>query len=531
MGFKRTLKLGLAAAAAASLAACEDLGRVADGMSRSVLDHIELMVTASRPVQMADEKPAARAMNVDNTEYSPIPPLLFAPGELIMKPVQNVSTASFAASDAAQVSETLSDIADRAIAQSGIAATPTKIDETSGQVVLTLDAALKAAAEDAAAGGSGVRPMAFTGIAGPDGADGAVITPQTVEMATERGNGCQNVSAKEMNENLGVATECAAAKLKASGKFEYVELNYIMRPEMEFNPIGAAVTLPNDPLFSLQWGFRDQGTKAGQIAGGAGFQSFWSRTRGVGRRSVVVAIVLNAGYAPWLACVAAVATGAACGVVSGVLVTRLRVAPFIVTLGMLLLVRGVAMGLAGEQKINAPITWLGDLLATLPPAQRWQVLPPGVWLVVVLAAATSAALRYTTIGRHLAAMGSSEGTARLCGVPVERRKLQVYTLSAALAGASGVLQFSRLTVGDPTVATGLELDVIAAVVIGGGSLSGGEGSVLGTIVGALIMTVIRSGSSQMGLPNWVQEIVTAVIIVFAVALDRWRHRTLSEART
>ncbi|MFN8057748.1 MAG: ABC transporter permease [Vicinamibacterales bacterium] len=247
--------------------------------------------------------------------------------------------------------------------------------------------------------------------------------------------------------------------------------------------------------------------------------------------SVVVAIVLNAGYAPWLACVAAVATGAACGVVSGVLVTRLRVAPFIVTLGMLLLVRGVAMGLAGEQKINAPITWLGDLLATLPPAQRWQVLPPGVWLVVVLAAATSAALRYTTIGRHLAAMGSSEGTARLCGVPVERRKLQVYTLSAALAGASGVLQFSRLTVGDPTVATGLELDVIAAVVIGGGSLSGGEGSVLGTIVGALIMTVIRSGSSQMGLPNWVQEIVTAVIIVFAVALDRWRHRTLSEART
>lgn len=291
MGFKRTLKLSLAAAAALSIAGCEDLGRVADGMSRSVLDHIELMVTASRPVQMADEKPAARGMNVENTEYSPIPPLLFAPGELIMKPVQNVSTASFSTSDAAQVSETLSDIADRAITQSGIAATPTKIDETSGQVVVTLDAALQAAADDAAAGGSGVRPMAFTGIAGPDGADGAVITPQTVEMATERGNGCQNVSAKEMKDNLGIATECAAAKLKASGKFEYVELNYIMRPEMEFNPIGAAVTLPNDPLFSLQWGFRDQGTKSGQIAGGAGFQSFWSRTRGVGRRNVVVAIV------------------------------------------------------------------------------------------------------------------------------------------------------------------------------------------------------------------------------------------------
>ncbi|SVD38117.1 uncharacterized protein METZ01_LOCUS390971, partial [marine metagenome] len=83
---------------------------------------------------------------------------------------------------------------------------------------------------------------------------------------------------------------------------------------------------------------------------------------------------------------------------------------------------------------------------------------------------------------------------------------------------------SRLTVGDPTVAVGLELDVIAAVVIGGGSLSGGEGSILGTLVGALIMTVIRSGCSQMGLPNWVQEIVTGGIIVAAVALDRWRHR-------
>ena len=101
-------------------------------------------------------------------------------------------------------------------------------------------------------------------------------------------------------------------------------------------------------------------------------------------------------------------------------------------------------------------------------------------------------------------------------------------LSGLLAGLTGVLQFSRLTVGDPTVAVGLELDVIAAVVIGGGSLSGGEGTVLGTLVGAFIMTVIRTGTAQMGLPNWVQEIVTGVIIIAAVALDRWRHRRLDE---
>jgi ribose transport system permease protein len=247
--------------------------------------------------------------------------------------------------------------------------------------------------------------------------------------------------------------------------------------------------------------------------------------------SVVVALALNAGLDPVAAALAAVLTGAVCGLVSGVLITRLRVAPFIVTLGMLLLVRGIAKGLSGEQKVNAPVTWLGDLLATLAPEDRWMLLPPGVWFVVVAALVTAATLHYTRLGRHLVAIGSSEATARLCGVPIAIRKVQVYTLSAALAGASGVLQFSRLTVGDPTVAIGLELDVIAAVVIGGGSLNGGEGSVLGTLVGALIMTVIRSGASQMGLPNWVQEIVTGIIIVFAVALDRWRHRHLSEDRS
>jgi ribose/xylose/arabinose/galactoside ABC-type transport system permease subunit len=98
----------------------------------------------------------------------------------------------------------------------------------------------------------------------------------------------------------------------------------------------------------------------------------------------------------------------------------------------------------------------------------------------------------------------------------------VYTISAALAGMAGLLQFSKLSVGDPTVAIGLELDVIAAVIIGGGSLTGGRGTVLGTIIGAAIMTVIQIGCSQKGLPNWVQQIVTGGIIVVAVALDRMR---------
>ncbi|MCH8217829.1 MAG: ABC transporter permease, partial [Planctomycetes bacterium] len=111
-----------------------------------------------------------------------------------------------------------------------------------------------------------------------------------------------------------------------------------------------------------------------------------------------------------------------------------------------------------------------------------------------------------------------------CGVAVDRVKIMIYTLIGAFAGLAGLMQFSRLTVGDPTTALALELDVIAAVVIGGGSLSGGEGSVLGTLAGAFIMTVISSGCEQMGLHNWVQQIVTGSIIVVAVALDRLRHR-------
>jgi len=153
------------------------------------------------------------------------------------------------------------------------------------------------------------------------------------------------------------------------------------------------------------------------------------------------------------------------------------------------------------------------------------LFPPGVWLMILLAILVAGMLKYTRLGRHIFAVGSNERTARLCGIHIKRVKMLVYSISAAFAGVAGVMQFSRLTVGDPTVAVGLELDVIAAVVIGGGSLSGGEGSILGSLIGALIMTVIRSGCSQMGLPNWVQEIITGVIIVLAVALDRMRHRT------
>ena len=240
--------------------------------------------------------------------------------------------------------------------------------------------------------------------------------------------------------------------------------------------------------------------------------------------TVVVAALLHAGAPPALAALGGVAAGVACGAVNGVLVTRLRVVPFIVTLGTMLLIRGAAKGLAHDQKIDAPASWLSELLARVPAGRAWQLFPAGVWLLFLLAFAVGALLLYTRLGRHIFAVGSNEQAARLCGISVGRVKLAVYLLGGFFAGVAGLMQFSRLTVGDPTGASGLELNVIAAVVIGGGSLSGGEGSVLGCLIGALIMQVLQSGCSQMGWPNWVQEIVTGAIIVLAVALDRFRHK-------
>jgi ribose/xylose/arabinose/galactoside ABC-type transport system permease subunit len=239
--------------------------------------------------------------------------------------------------------------------------------------------------------------------------------------------------------------------------------------------------------------------------------------------TVTLATLLARGWSPAAALMATIAGGAACGCLIGGLVTGLRLPPFIVTLGMWGGLRGVAKGLAGETMVVAPTTWLNDLLTALPPDRRWLLVPPGVWLTLLLAVAVAVLLQATRLGRHILATGSNESTARLCGVSVDRTKLTVYALASALAAVAGILQYAYLTVGDPTTALGMELDIIAAVVIGGASLSGGRGSVAGTLVGAMIMTAVANGCTKLDLPNWVQEIVTGVIIVSAVALDRFRR--------
>jgi ribose/xylose/arabinose/galactoside ABC-type transport system permease subunit len=242
---------------------------------------------------------------------------------------------------------------------------------------------------------------------------------------------------------------------------------------------------------------------------------------GVALTTVVVAWLLRHGADPWSAALAGIGVSALGGLLTGLLITRLRVTPFIITLGSMSVLRGLAKGLAREQKIDADARGLDSLLT--PVTGSWLPVPSGVWIAIGIALCAGAALRYTRFGRHVFAVGSNEQAARLCGIDVARVRVAVYTLGALLTGIAGVMEFSTLTVGDPTDSIGLELEVIAAVVIGGGSLSGGEGSIRGTLVGALLMTVIKTGSTHLGLPNWVQQIVTGVIIVTAVAVDRVRR--------
>jgi ribose/xylose/arabinose/galactoside ABC-type transport system permease subunit len=236
--------------------------------------------------------------------------------------------------------------------------------------------------------------------------------------------------------------------------------------------------------------------------------------------TVVAAKCLQSGASPTTTVLTAVALGALAGALNGALVVWLRIAPFIATLGTMSALRGIAKGLADEQKIDAPSRGLEDWMAMVPGER---LVPYGVWLALATGVVFAVLLGYTRLGRHAVAVGSNELTARLCGVPVTRVRLAIYTLGGLLAGMAGVLEFSTLTVGDPTDSVGLELEAIAAVVIGGGSLSGGQGSVAGTLLGALLLTVIKAGCTHVGMPNWIQEILTGAIIVVAMTLDRVRQ--------
>lgn len=245
---------------------------------------------------------------------------------------------------------------------------------------------------------------------------------------------------------------------------------------------------------------------------------------------VLSALCLNQGCSPMIAIAVAVASGAAIGAINGLMIAGFRMAPFIVTLGMMGMARGFSKLAAGSQTVNVKgSSWLDLLMRPFPLPQdpdwfKALVVAPGVWMAVLIAVGMSLVMGRSVFGRHCYAIGSNEAGARLCGIRVPRTKVMLYTLAGGLVGLAGLLEMSRLHQGDPTTAMGRELDVIAAVVIGGASLSGGTGTILGTMVGALIMGVLRNGTQQLGWPSETQEILIGVVIIIAVGIDKLRSR-------
>jgi ribose/xylose/arabinose/galactoside ABC-type transport system permease subunit len=228
-----------------------------------------------------------------------------------------------------------------------------------------------------------------------------------------------------------------------------------------------------------------------------------------------------------LALLLGITIGGLCGAINGGLIAGLRVVPFIVTLGTYTVYRGFATWLASSTTVYVPgdvKPWWFSQIMKIEPEPRWLLLAPGVWIFLALSILVAVALRYSLLGRYIYAVGSNEATARLCGINVPLIKVIVYTIGGLAVGLAGVLQFAYLgAIGDPTTAGGLELQVIAAVVIGGGSLSGGEGTVMGTLIGCLIMQVLKNGCVHAGIPNPSQDIIIGIIIVAAVTLDRVRR--------
>lgn len=244
--------------------------------------------------------------------------------------------------------------------------------------------------------------------------------------------------------------------------------------------------------------------------------------------AVMTGVVLtNWGMPLPLGIAAALFFGALSGWVSGMVIAKLKVPPFIATLGMMMLLKGLSLVISGTRPIYfndtegfsaiAQDSLIGDLIPSLP-------IPNAVLILFLVAIGSSIILNKTVFGRYTFALGSNEEALRLSGVKVDFWKVAVYTFSGAICGIAGLIIASRLNSAQPALGQGYELDAIAAVVIGGTSLSGGTGTILGTIIGAFIMSVLVNGLRIMSVAQEWQTVVTGVIIILAVYLDILRRR-------
>ncbi len=220
-------------------------------------------------------------------------------------------------------------------------------------------------------------------------------------------------------------------------------------------------------------------------------------------------------FTPFGAVLVGVAVGLAAGCFNGLAITRFGLPPFVATLGMLSIARGFTMLWTG----GFPITGLGPAFGSLGTGQ-WLGVPMPVWISAALALAFFVVTRRTPFGRYLYAVGGNERAAALSGLNVNRIKLQVYTLAGGLAGVAGLLATARLDSATPNAGIGYELDSIAAVVIGGTSLSGGRGSILGTVLGCLIIGVLNNGLVLLEVSPFWQQVIKGFVILLAVAIDK-----------
>jgi ribose transport system permease protein len=215
------------------------------------------------------------------------------------------------------------------------------------------------------------------------------------------------------------------------------------------------------------------------------------------------------------AIVAGVAVGAALGWCNGFAIARFRLPPFVATLAMLSMARGLTMLWTG----GFPITGLGGEFGFLGTGVPLGV-PMPVWIAAGVVGVFAVVARRMVFGRHVYALGSNELTARLAGLPIDRIRIAVYTLAGALAGVAGLLVTARLDSAQPNAGLGYELDSIAAVVIGGTSLSGGRGSIAGTVLGCLIIGVLNNGLFLLNVSPFWQQVIKGGVILVAVGLDR-----------
>jgi ribose transport system permease protein len=229
----------------------------------------------------------------------------------------------------------------------------------------------------------------------------------------------------------------------------------------------------------------------------------------------------------WTGVVAAIATGAFCGSISGALTAKMKIPPFIATLGMMMLLKGLSLVVSADKPIyfndteNFYMISQDSLIGAIVPSLP---VPNAVLILFLLAIAGSITLNRTALGRYTFALGSNEEAVRLSGVNVDRWKIAIYSLGGSICGVAGLLIASRLNSAQPALGQGYELEAIAAVVIGGTSLSGGSGTILGTIIGAFIMSVLTNGLRILSVAQEWQIVVTGLIIILAVYADILRRK-------